>query len=486
MGSCLACGAPAELGDRFCSACGHTLDGAGPDLWATPADGWAATTPGLGIDEPELIMVERPAPSSAPAHAGVAPRGPGRRSRPAWLTAAVLALAVWAIGRAGGAQTDSGSGPGATTPTGGSAAATVDYSGSPGPSDRSGPADGGTEPTPWPSGPEPVVTSGSQSATHSTADGRDDPHAGPVLGHPVGWSLVIGSPFSTGITRLDLDTGQQVTFEEARGGPAAAIDGRVILVTAGPAGLRLRIVPDDELMADGIVIEVGDSPLITPWPVAAAGDGNLWVYTSTEAATAWRLIRLRDGRQLDEVPAAPYYQAVPVAGAGPEVSGSAGGGVYRRQGDGYVWLGPGSPVAVSRGAVLIRECSAPTVCPMRWLDADSGQAVDRPVPPAASDATWVGLPDSSGRFLFGFRTTHGEPFASWLLMYDLETRIATKIGPSSVETGRFAASPDGRVLAVHAGQRLHLYDVEQDQWAEVELPSDPGVDVVFVPNGAVP
>lgn len=473
MGMCPACAAPTEPGDRFCSACGHAL--VEPVPGGEVSDDSCAV--GSALHEPELILV---APRTA---AQPPPDRPGRRRPRPWMGLAVaaavlvVALAVWAIGRAGGDQTRSAAPDptDAANPTGRTTAGST-LTGV------------GTEPGPSATdGPEPAVTAiTTDTASGASPAGSGGPAGdGPVLGRPTGWSLLIGSTFDNDtITRLDLDTGRQSALTGVLGGPLAVVDGALIMLRSAGSGLILRILPLDQLAADGIDIEVTDGLLTSSWPVAPGGEGRLWVYTSIGEVTAWQLIRLEDGRSLQEIPTVSMFESPPVTGAGPDVVGSRGGSVYRREGDGYRLVGPGAPLAANGGDVLTRNCSAPTVCPMQWLDLETGRPVDRPVPPADPGVYW-GRFESTGRFLIGGRPAPPDGrFAEELMIHDLESG-RTVTTDSSLNGGGFAASPDGRLLAVQADDGLRLYDVDGERWVEVDGPGGGEATLVFVPDGAM-
>lgn len=423
MGPCPACAAPTEPGDRFCSACGDAL--------AHPPD----------------------------ADADAGRRGLSPWALPAAAVAVlVLGLALWAVGRAGRDPTESAD-PTAPDPT--TATTSADSTATTGES-------------------EATTASGTEPPGDDTYDAS---RGGPVLGRPIGWSLIAGSPFDGTVSRFDLDTGEWSRFAKVRGGPLAALDGKVVLLTQDDSGGSvLSIVPQDDPAADGIDVPLSDRLLTLPWPVQPDGNGNIWTLGGDEVATSWWLIRLRDGAKLDEVATAPASLAAPVAGAGPEVASSGSGGVYRRTGDGYRFLGTGVPMAVSRGAVLTKECTGPLVCPLRWIDLETGQPVERAVP--VDDHVYWFSASSGGRFLVGQRlTATAPPFTFEVLVHDLESGRIMPVSGGGADGG-FAASPDGRFLAVWTNDGLHLYDVEADRWVLVDRPGGQSTNLVFAPNGS--
>ncbi len=456
MEPCPGCGASTEPGDRFCPACGDAV--AGPPSTVDGYGGWGS---GDAVGEPELLLLEpvpaRPLPGGAPA-------GAASRSTRGWLAAAAgvlaVAVALWAFSRGG-------SGPG-----GGDDDATR-------PLPTTVP---GTDPTAAEAGTEP-------GATDTTADPDAvpvyDPETGaPVLGRPTGWSLLIGRSADTALERLDLDTGQRVRYDGVTGGPVAVADGRLVLQRQHDDGtVSLGLVPLDDPAAEGTEIAVGNLTVGYTWPLAPADDGGLWVYNATAGATSWRLVRVRDGKLLDEVSAPPAFVVGPVDGGGPDVATSVSSGVYRRdRGSRYRLVSPGRPLTVSEGAVLVDVCSLPITCRLGWIDVDSGEPVDRPLPTGDAGIEWAGSAGTSGRFLVGWRSGR-VAYTGDLVLYDL---VQGRVVDAAVDfgVGQVAASPDGRYLAVEAQLYVHIYDVEQDRWVAVHRTGDASASLLFVPNGA--
>lgn len=448
---------PTDTGDRFCPACGTALAGSG--LVEDQPAGWAAVSD--SPDEPELLGLE-----AVPAGPGPGRPPSGERRWPRlWLAVPagvlVLAVALWAVGRSGADPDDAGD----TAPPGASTT-------QPGAADADDTAAGSDEPA--------TTETTADPATIPTYDAEA---GGPVLGRPIGWSLLIGDSFQTPLGRLDLDTGERVDFEGVTAAPVAALDGHLVLQEEGESGTTLRIVPVDDPAAEGIEILASQSSFGPQWPVVPAGDGGLWIYDDTDGTTTWRLIRLRDGKLLDEVPAPSSFQVYPVSGGGPEVTTSTSGGVYRRDGTGYRLISPGRPVTVHQGAVLVTICSAPADCQLQWLDADTGEPVERPLPPAgaAPGVTWAGMIDDAGRFLIGYRLT-GPTGSYALALFDRDRQRVTAVDLDDF-SGGLAASPDGRYLAATGPRGITIYDADQDRWITVRQASYNGAGVLFVANG---
>lgn len=459
MGKCPACGTPTETGDRFCPACGAALAGLGP-IEDRPA-GWAASD---SSDEPELLGLE-----AAPAEPSVGRPSPGERRSPRlWLAipagVLVIAVALWAVGRTGAGPSDT--------------------------ADTAPPAPSTTQPGTDEAGDAPSA-SDEPATTETTADPAalptyDADAGGPVLGRPIGWSLLIGDAYETPLERLDLDTGERVDYEGVTAAPVAARDGQLVLQAEDDTGVTtVRIVPLDDPAAEGIEILTSGSSFGPQWPVVFTDDGGLWLYGDRDGTTIWRLVRLRDGKRLDEVPAPSSFQVYPVPGGGPDVTTSTSGGVYRRDGTGYRLISPGRPITVHQGAVLVTTCSAPADCKLQWLEADTGEPVERPLPPAGAvpGVDWAGMVDDAGRFLLCYQRISPTSGAYTFVLFDGDRDRVIDLNLDDL-SGGLAASPDGRYLAVTGQRGINLYDADRERWITVPRASYAGANVLFVANGA--
>lgn len=412
----------------------------------------------------------------------------GRRGAPRlWLgLAAVVCLLVgsaWAIGRAG----SSGPGPAA-------AASSSVPDASSASTDGSSAADGGTAPSPVPAVATTILVTGSDrggydsTSTSTPAGGSAVSRAGtgPVLGRPVGWSVIYGTSFGPdeAVRRLDLDTGVDVSFGQLQGSPVLVVDDRLVLSSTTEAGAAaVRIVPARDPQAPGVVGPDMAAPfLLGPDTVAPGPAGTAWIYGPAADGYVWQQVRLSDGKVLDLVPAGAPTSGGPVSGGGPDVQTSGSGGVYRRTGHQYVLVAEGRPLIVSGDAVLVRRCSSPTACRLRWVATADGRPVDRALLP--EDGTlWRALPGTS-RFVLGYRVpgTGGDiehPF----VIYDLERGQAIPTGMRM--PGGAASSPDGRVLVVSEEAGFRFYDVEQGRWYQVSEGGNRGngeFSFAFVPN----
>lgn len=472
MGACPACGASTDVGDRYCAGCGEAL--AAP---FTPADGGFESVAGeapAALDEPELLLADTTSSRAAADDSRPLRRRP---SRGIWVAAVlgivVVGIAVWAIGRAGpdsaapGDDAATADSVPATTTT--ESTATEEET-----ADDTSTADTATD-----------ETTADDAPTVATYDPDDPADVGPVLGREVGWALIGGSRFTPGVVRIDLDTGDQVRFDDVTGAPILALDGTLVLQQdEDDGGTALRLVPVGDPTADGASIAVDTMGSWGDLPLFPAGDGGVWVYNSTVEATTWRLVRLRDGREIDELPAPPANQVLPLSGGGPFVVTSSAGGLYHRDGDGFRLVSPGSPITVNQDAALVELCTSPAACQLQWVDVDSGQAVDRVLPPVDGVAGWARTADPAGRFLVGWREDDG-PDGFEIVLYDLERQRLVNPG-TGWGNGLLAASPDGRYLAFADtdADAIRIYDVVEDRMVAVSLSGDSIDNVVFVPNGA--
>ncbi len=437
-GRCPACRGSVSEQARFCRSCGVGLD-----------------------NRPQLAArLRRDAPSRW------------------WLAAAVAALVLAVIGGTWAASR-AGDGPGAG-PEAGAAA-----SGSRG-TDPSGMDDDG----PPPSGSDEAAEGPVEvEAVLEVVKGT-----GPVLSRPVGWSLVLGDLYrpGQGLWRLDLDTGRLVEFPAISGGPVLAVGDRVVLVTTdvdsieadGAAGTVQVVNAADPTVGTVAISEDEEPAAASPLVWADPGDGEtFWLYSGDTLDARWRLFGLDGGERQDAIEAGPFGIGL-VPGAGPEVATSLGGGVFRRVGDGYRLVAPGRPIAAQGHSVLVVSCSSPTECTLGWIDRDSGQAVDRPVP-ALGDALGEfggSIIPGSDRYLFvvrgGSRAGPGLP-----VLVDLDTGRTVEL---EVGDRPLASSPDGRYLVViddHGTSQPVMIDLESGERLGLARPAITNVAAVFVPNG---
>lgn len=454
--TCAACAAAvAGVDDRFCRTCGAALAlGAdlGPRADPAPDPGQVAST---------VEAVRRDAPTR-------------------WWLAAVAVLAVLA---AGWAATRSGGGGGATVDREQAALDDGTVGGSPASSDA-------------PSLTEPSLAEPDASGPGASEPPRtvrvEEEGTGPVLGRPVGWSLLMGSAYDLGASlhRLDLDTGQLLRYKEVDGGPVLLIGDRLVLLSSRPelgtGSIRTVAVADP----GGDPVSLDGPGAVTPEAVVAADPatgGGLWVYQTNSSTARWTRFDGSTGEMLDEVAVGSAASGRPVPGSGPELATSGSSGVFRwATGDGYRLLAPGRPMAAVGGDVLVQSCSSPLDCSLTWIDGSSGEPVDRPVPPDDERVYWYGLVPGSDRYLSGQRWTDGPPFIEGVIV-DLTTgRLLELDRPRQ----GIASSPDGRYLVAidyfGPAEQVVVYDAETGAVDPLELPPTftyGGGQMLFVPNG---
>lgn len=422
----------------------------------------------MGV-EPELLGLHGVGSSELVVSDSLQRQGSSRL----WMGVAAVVLAVaagaWAVGRVGSAGPEGSAGTQSSAPATEPDAAATD------------PSIGGDDTA---ANGQPGTTDGIRitEETTTTADGASGE---PVLGRPVGWALLLGSPFggSDSLERIDLDTGIETSFDGAAHGAPVLIGGRLVLVTGADTGSpKLRIVPLADPTTGGPEVAMGDavSPLPYSWPFHPGPDGDtFWLYVAKDGEAVWRLIRSSDGELVEEMAAGKPYDAPPVPGAGPDVVTSGGGGVYGRDGDGgYRFITGGRPLAVSDGSVLVQSCTGPAACQKRWVSVASGAPVDRPIPP--DDGTfWFYVVPGSDRYLYGRRQTSG--FDAVAVIFDLDTGRVIESQHSI--SGGVATTPDSRIIVLHTDTGIELFDTDQDRWFVVARGFGGSLSFAFVSNG---
>ena len=454
-GACPACLAPARAGARFCRSCGAALGldaGLDPGLEAGPAAGAAGRAAPATPDS-----VRRDAPTRW------------------WLALAAVVIVLgagWAVTRpVGGGGDDAADG--------------VDRE------ERAGATDGSAALPDTATEPTTDTTSGTTDNGGTTAPIRVvDEGGGPVVGRPVGWSVVLGDPYSSGggLWRLDLDTGRLVRYPKVDGGPLLAMGDRLVLLdgstSPSPNGsLTLRSISLADPTADPVPFlapaTVSTYSLVPASSSGAPDDGGLWAHDEGPEPR-WLRLSVESGIVVEEV----WGTGGIVPGRGPELATSPSWGLYRRTGDGYTLVAPGRPVTAAGAAVLVETCSSPSRCRLAWVNEVTGEAVDRAVPPSDPDLRWQGVVPGSDRYLRGLRQD-GERQLFDPVVFDLAT--GRMLDLDGLGQG-IASSPDGRFLitsdifgATQAG--LAVYDVETGTPYPLGEPGQIGDSLaVFVPN----
>ncbi|MEZ5411449.1 MAG: hypothetical protein R2761_25685 [Acidimicrobiales bacterium] len=386
-----------------------------------------------------------------PAHdeASVTYGRPGRF----WAAVAGGLLAVvvglWALSAIGGGDAgDAAAGPDRPTTTRVTARAAT----SPPTTERADPA-----------ASDVLTTTSDGGATPSTSVLAD---GGPLLGQPVGLSLLIGS--QERLRRLDLDTGV-MTGSERAGLPLFGT-GRWVLVQ-GSSGL-VRALPLADLDADVPSLWAQYSPVL---PRPGPDPGQIWLPDAAGPTLVWRLVDAGSRDVLQEVDsgvAAWWDQAEAVID--PQVIGSGTGEVFERDGAAFRRVAEGELVAVGRTVVLVRRCTDPASCTLHWMDRASWREVPAAVPDnRAQELTTASISDDGRLLLY---TTATESF-----LFDVSRgREVMAVG---TWPGTLSVSPDGRwAVVVHVAGRIALYDVERGETVELPVSTSGDGQVVVVPS----
>ncbi len=422
MASCRACGAGIGRQFRFCSQCGVA---AGVEL--------------------DLLDLAPPAHDEAIVSYG----RPGRF----WAavgggTLAVLA-GLWALSSVGG-----GGGAGDTADAGHHRPATTARATTP-PTTDAGPT-------------APSAAEGASTTTAAETDAATSVIAGggPLLGEPVGLSLLIGG--EQRLRRVDLDTGVVTTYERP-GVPLFATGGLVLI--QGSGGL-VRAVPLADPDAETPSLWSQFSPAL---PRPGMNPGEVWLPDASGETLVWRLVDAGSRDVLSEVDSGTAaWWSQPESILDPEVVGSTTGEVFERVDESYERVADGELIAVGRTRVLVRRCENPGSCTLHWLDRASWRETADPVPEvAARQVTGASISDD-GRLLV-YAT------ASESHLFD----VSRGQGVAEVASwpGSLSVSPDGRWAAlVHIAGRIALYDVERGEVTEAPVSLASDSQVIIVPS----
>jgi len=362
-------------------------------------------------------------------------------------------LGLWAlssVGGGGGGDDDAGGSDRPTTTKVTARAATsptTDASEPTGPTEPSGP---GTTPS----------TSPGAASTSVLVGG------GPLLGQPVGFSLLIGS--QERLRRLDLDSGVVTGYERA--GLPLFVTGDVVLVQ-GPSGLT-RALPLADLDADVPSLWSPYSPVM---PRPGPEPGQAWLPDATGSTLVWRLVdaRSRDVlRELDSGVAAWWDQAEAVLD--PQVIGSSTGDVFERDGDAFRRVTEGELVTVGRTVVLVRRCSDPRSCTLHWIDRATWREVPAPVPDGRAQQLSTASVSDDGRLLL---------YATASESYLFDVSRGREVMQVGMWPGTLSVSPDGRwAVVVHVAGRIGLYDLDRGETVELPVSTSGDGQVVIAPS----
>lgn len=295
--------------------------------------------------------------------------------------------------------------------------------------------------------------------------------SGPLLGDPLGLVIAIGGG-SEPIHILDLDTGD-VSAAESHGIPELLQDGRVLVKDdQGTWGLI-------DVLEAGPPVPLPLGGLAESTSAVAAEAGGVWFRHAPDGGSDrdWSRIEPATGVVLERVTVPAGAEVVTDAEgralAGPEVVGSATGGVFVLDDDGgYRRVLDGRLIAFSERLLLVSTCGRFLLCRNEWIDRESLEVLDIPAP----------VPELGGAFIRGDNVLVAEtPGGSGFVVkvFDVATGRAIATGsPSGLS--RSWVSPSGRFVAVPGFNALLIIDVQDGGTAIVgQLTVGPGVQAVW-------
>ena len=283
--------------------------------------------------------------------------------------------------------------------------------------------------------------------------------AGPVLDHldngggdPPLLDLFISGP--EGVDRLDLGAGTWSSFD-VEGGPAL-VSGEWLLLARG--------------LGDFAAVSLTTGALHREWPEWTgwivprqdhlAPPGLVWIRAGDDALV-WQLLDIETGEILRSVGTDRSVVNV----GDPVVAGATTGHVFRLGADGYLPISDARLLATSEPFALVRSCATPRSCQTGWIDAVTGDPVDRPFPPEL-DAPAFHL-STNGRLVLGIGGAHYEETGDqlhWLHDVDRDQTIhlpSSLFGPGDMAYGSVSMSADGRVVAVAGIRYVDLYLMDE-------------------------
>lgn len=423
MASCRACGAGIGRQFRFCSQCGVA---AGVEL--------------------DLLDLAPPAHDEATVSYG----RPGRF----WAavgggTLAVLA-GLWALSSVGGAS----SGAGGTADAGHHRPTTTARAATPPTTDAGPTAPSAAE------GASTTTAAEPGAATSVIAGG------GPLLGEPVGLSLLVGG--EQRLRRVDLDTGVVTTYERP-GVPLFATGGFVLI--QGSGGL-VRAAPLADPDAETPSLWSQFSPAL---PRPGPNPGEVWLPDASGETLVWRLVDAGSRDALSEIDTGTgAWWDQPELILDPVVVGSTTGEVFERSNESFERVADGELIAVGRTLVLVRRCENPGSCSLHWLDRASWRETADPVPDIAAGQVLTATISDDGRLLV---------YATANESYLFDVSRGQEVAQVAYWPGSLSVSPDGRWAAlVHTAGRIALYDVERGEVTEAPVSLSSDSQVIIVPS----
>lgn len=427
MHTCRACGAIIGRQFRFCSQCGAPV---GADLNLLDV--------GPVVREEATVSHGQSGRFWATVIGGVVAVGFG----------------VWLVGRLGGADSAAPEPVRSTTTTEVPPSTTV--------------PDGPTNAT------DPNATDPNAAGTSTTAP-ADAPAPSqilgdgqPLLGQPVGLSVMIGSDAS--LRRVDLDTG--AVYEYPIRGMPVAVSGPWLLLQE-PNGGPLDAVTLNDFATPGK--ELTNPSYYVAATAPGPEPGQIWILEYGDQPS-WRLMRIDDGTTVARI--AVDNQDIPYISPEPDLTGTPGGGVFLREGDSYRRVADGQLVAASDAYILTETCTQPTQCQLHWIDRSTWQSVNRALP-ADQDRPGLIRPGaflSPGGRMLGYTASPGQG-----RLFDVGRSRSI---PSIADPSSMVASPDGRFVATPEAGRVQVYDTETGAIHDLVLGLVAASRVVFVPTAS--
>lgn len=433
------CGRAAEPDHRFCPDCGAAI---GAPSWPTGTD-----RPADAHGSPLLLD-----PLDGSATVAESQVRTGRGGRPLGLIGLALAVGVaalaWGLFRQDPGETASdavapasaGSDESGATGSTGEDDADADDDADDADGDATDPTTTGPTPT---TGGEPIVV----------AD------AGPLLGEPTGLTLAIGRADRLGVELLDLDSGERREIGRVRGRPVGLIDSTLVVQTDSGSP-RLLDLDDPEATAE--IISPRDNPGWTD--VVSVEDDRVWLVEDGSAGVAYRAYGA-DGELVDEFDPGDIgvtnYLPFGVTQPSTGLVYHPGGGLYRRDGDGFERVVEGQVMAVGERVAIIQRCDDRLQCTVLWYDVGTAGVIGFPAPPPSAvggDGLYQIVGGDRWLIYLEWRSGAGR------LIEVATGRVARELDPNSGYLGPFrsswAISEDGRWLLDHVDDRTVVVDLD--------------------------
>lgn len=287
---------------------------------------------------------------------------------------------------------------------------------------------------------KPTTTAPTTSADRPLSfDPATDVESGPLLGREVGLSLFVGGGSS--LKRVDLDTAQIVEFDVGRRRPVFATGQWLITGSEYSDDLQVVSLTDPESTATPL-----GSSGFWPTPVFAGPDpDSVWIIRGGFPDASWDLVSLVDGEVIEERPVGQSW----FFDGGPDLATTPAGGIYEFVDGEYVHVFDGQLSAASNSVVLAATCKGPTDCRYHWLDRETWEEIDRPLPGLST--VWANSLSPDGRILT-FYNDHGPG------VYDVERGEQLRLAVQTPE--EMAVSPDGRYLAATVSGEVIIHDLD--------------------------